>query len=437
MKKLQPVRGTRDILEEYYSELGSISLIWANITQLYGFNPVDTPILEDSEVFKKTLGATSDIIKKETYTFNDRSNNEITLRPEGTAPIVRLFINNKLQQALPQKFSYSGPMFRYDRPQKGRFRQFHQLGVEIIGEKDIYADIELINFAKHFVNETGVSDKSFKIHVNSLGDELSRKKYILELQNFFQDHRSRLTSESLERLKKNPLRILDTKNNEEKKLLIKAPKLKNFLNNESSDIFEEFKEGCRQLKIPITINDNLVRGLDYYNNVCYEFISNEIGAQDSFLAGGRYDGLIKKMGGPDYPGCGLAVGVERLLLLKPKVIENYKNYFTPLFNIAIAVGKENKIKAMQITNQIREAIDKADTRIDFENLRTGGTLDFICRDNLSKGLKYANDKGADYAIIIGNEEISNQEVIVKDLKKRAQNKVKIKEIIKDFKFTSH
>ena len=160
MKKLQPVRGTRDILEEYYLELGSISFIWANITKLYGFNPVDTPILEDSEVFKKTLGATSDIIKKETYTFNDRSNNEITLRPEGTAPIVRLFINNKLQQALPQKFSYSGPMFRYDRPQKGRFRQFHQLGVEIIGEKDIYADIELINFAKHFVNETGVSDKS-------------------------------------------------------------------------------------------------------------------------------------------------------------------------------------------------------------------------------------------------------------------------------------
>ena len=437
MKKLQPVRGTKDILEEDILELSAIGLVWTSLARLYGFNSVETPIFEDSDVFKKTLGMTSDIIKKETYTFKDRSNNEITLRPEGTAPIVRLFINNKLQQSLPQKFSYMGPMFRYDRPQKGRFRQFNQLGAETIGEKDIYADIELINFAKNFVNESGVSDKSFKIHVNSLGDEESRSKYISELQNFFEDHKKKLTSESLERLKKNPLRILDTKNNEEKKLLIKAPKLKNFLNNESSDLFEEFKEGCKQLKIPITINDNLVRGLDYYNNICYEFISNEIGAQDSFLAGGRYDGLIKKMGGPDYPGCGFAVGVERLLLLKPKMIKNYKDFFTPLSSIVIAVGKENKIKAMQITNKIREAIDKSDTRIDFENLRTGGTLDFICRDNLSKGLKYANDKGADFAIIIGNDEISNQEVIVKDLKKRVQNKVKIKEIIKDLKFTSH
>jgi len=158
MKKLQPVRGTKDILEEEYRQIVLIVTYWHYLTSAYGFKMIQTPIIEDSEVFKKTLGATSDIIKKETYTFNDRSNNEITLRPEGTAPIVRLFINNKLQQALPQKFSYSGPMFRYDRPQKGRFRQFHQLGVEIIGEKDIYADIELINFAKHFVNETGVSE---------------------------------------------------------------------------------------------------------------------------------------------------------------------------------------------------------------------------------------------------------------------------------------
>ena len=162
MKKLQPVRGTKDILEEDILELSAIGLVWTSLARLYGFNSVETPILEDSDVFKKTLGMTSDIIKKETYTFKDRSNNEITLRPEGTAPIVRLFINNKLQQSLPQKFSYMGPMFRYDRPQKGRFRQFNQLGAETIGEKDIYADIELINFAKNFVNESGVSDKSLK-----------------------------------------------------------------------------------------------------------------------------------------------------------------------------------------------------------------------------------------------------------------------------------
>ena len=188
----------------------------------------------------------------------------------------------------------------------------------MIGERDIYADIELISLAKLFVNESGVSDKSFKIQVNSLGDEVSRKKYILELQNFFQDHKKELTTESLERLKKNPLRILDTKNEEEKKLLIKAPKLKNFLSSQSSDIFSEFKDNCKELKIPIVVDDNLVIGLDYYNNICYEFVSKDIGSQDSFLAGGRYDGLIKKMGGPDYPGCGFAAGVERIRLLCSK-----------------------------------------------------------------------------------------------------------------------
>ncbi len=424
MKKLQTVRGTKDILEEDLLELESIKFIWGKIATLYGFNMVDTPIMEDSEVFKKTLGATSDIIKRETYTFKDRSNNEITLRPEGTAPIVRFFINNKLHNSLPQKLSYVGPMFRYDRPQKGRFRQFYQCGAEIIGEKDIYADIELINLAKHFVNEAGISDKSFKIHINSLGDEESRKKYVSELQKFFQDHKKKLTSESLERLKKNPLRILDTKNNEEKKLLIKAPKLKNFLTTESSDIFEEFKEGCKQLKISITLDDNLVRGLDYYNNICYEFISNDIGAQDSFLAGGRYDGLIKKMGGPDYPGCGFAVGIERLLMLKPHVIEDYKEFITPDSYVVIAVGKENKIKAMEIMNQLREVVDKEDT-ID---LLCQSSIDFICRDNLSKGLRYASEKKANFAIIIGQEEILNKEVTIKDLKKRAQKKIEIKDL---------
>ena len=178
--------------------------------------------------------------------------------------------------------------------EKERLREFYQLGVEIIGEKDISADLELIQMAKQFINAVGISDTKFKIHVNSLGDEESRKKYSIEIKNFFQDYKKDLTTESLERLKKNPLRILDTKNEKEKKLLVKAPKLKNFLSSSSSDIFDEFKENCKELKIPIFINDNLVRGLDYYNNICYEFVSNDIGSQDSFLAGGRYDGLIKK-----------------------------------------------------------------------------------------------------------------------------------------------
>ena len=411
MKKLQPVRGTKDILEEEYRQIVLIVTYWHYLTSAYGFNMIQTPIIEDSEVFKKTLGMTSDIIKKETYTFKDRSDNEITLRPEGTAPVVRFFINNKLHHGLPQKFSYQGEMFRYDRPQKGRLREFYQLGVEIIGEKDISADLELFQMARQFINAVGISDTKFKIHVNSLGDEESRKKYSVEIKNFFQDHKKDLTIESLERLKKNPLRILDTKNEKEKKLLAKAPKLKNFLSSGSSDIFDEFKENCKALKIPIFINDNLVRGLDYYNNICYEFVSNDIGSQDSFLAGGRYDGLIKKMGGPDYPGCGFAAGVERIRLLCSKNLKLPRG----LNYVAIAIGKENKIKAMKIINKFRGELE----------FNKYFPIDFICRDNLSKGLKYASEKKADYALILGDDEILNKKITIKELKTRKQTKINI------------
>ena len=411
MRKLQPVRGTKDILEEEHRQIVFITNYWQYITSAYGFNMIQTPIIEDSEVFKKTLGMTSDIIKKETYTFKDRSENEITLRPEGTAPVVRFFINNKLHHSLPQKLSYKGEMFRYDRPQKGRLSEFYQLGLEVIGEKDISADIELIQIAKQFVNTIGIKDNKFKILVNSLGDEESRKKYSIELKNFFQEHKKVLTNESLERLKKNPLRILDTKNEEEKKLLIKATKLKNFLSSQSSDIFSEFKDNCKELKIPIVVDDNLVRGLDYYNNICYEFVSKDIGSQDSFLAGGRYDGLIKKMGGPDYPGCGFAAGVERIRLLCSK---NFKlpvdiNY------VAIAIGNKNKIRAMKIINKFRD---------EFE-FNKYFSIDFICRDDLSKGLRYASEKKADFALILGDDEILKKEITIKELKSRKQIKINI------------
>ena len=438
MKKLTNVRGTNDLFEElivhkYYS------LIFDYLTYTHGFVEIETPILEYSDVFKKTLGSTSDIIKKETYTFKDRSNNELTLRPEGTAPVIRSFIEKRLNEPLPQKLTYSGPMFRYDRPQSGRYRQFHQLGAEIIGEKDISADLELIYIAKKFTNLLGISDKNFEIHVNSLGDEKGRKKYAIELKDFFQDHKKELTRESLERLKKNPLRILDTKNEKEKKLLIKSPKLKNFLSNESLDTFDEFKEHCKDLKIPIIANDNLVRGLDYYNNICYEFIGKLLGAQNTFLAGGRYDGLIKKMGGPDYPGCGFATGMERIALMDKKfrdkdimiqgippstLLQSQEDHYA-----VIVIGKENKIKALKIINIL---LEDQTSNPDKYNEKRFGPLKFnlICKDNLSKGLKYANGISAGYAIIIGENEISKQQLTIKDLNKQSQKIIKIKDFTK-------
>ena len=417
MKKIQPIRGTRDIMENEFLVYLNILNVFRNLTSNYGFREISTPIIEDSEVFKKTLGLTSDIIKKETYTFKDRSDNEITLRPEGTASIVRCFINNKLHQTLPQKITYSGPMFRYDRPQQGRFRQFHQLGAEIIGTKDISSDLELIYMARDFLNRIDLPENFFKIHVNNLGDKESRQKYSKELQNFFQDHRKKLTPESLDRLNKNPLRILDTKNKEEQKLLKKTPKLKNFLSNESLDIFDQFKEGSKKLQIPIVVNDNLVRGLDYYNHICYEFVSDRLGSKDSFLAGGRYDGLIKDMGGPDYPGCGFAAGIERIILICGSVIPILPEKYLMI----IALDKENKIKAMKITNQIRKVIDD---ELSKKN-STSFSVDLIFKNNLSKGLKYASEKKATHAVIIGEKEISQENIIIKDLKKRTQKKIQL------------
>ena len=414
MKKIQNVRGTKDLLEEEFSRYQEIINNFREITFKFGFKEIQTPILEHSEVFKKTLGLTSDIIKKETYTFKDRSDNQITLRPEGTASIIRCFISNKLNQILPQKLTYVGPMFRYDRPQEGRLRQFHQIGAEIIGIKNVNADLELVQISADFLEKINIKKNDFEIQINTLGDVDSRKKYSKRLKEFFHNFKKDLSRESLDRLEKNPLRILDTKNQEELKIIEKAPKLSEMLNNESIEIFDEFKDGCEKLGINIIVNEKLVRGLDYYNHICFEFISKQLGAQNSFLAGGRYDGLIGNLGGPDYPGCGFAAGIERILLLKNKSSEKLtKRIFT-----IISLGKNNNIEAMKIANKIRRELKET-------------VIDIICKDNLSKGLKYANEKKSTHAIIIGDDEISKKIVNFKDLKKKVQKKILISRLSKE------
>ena len=419
MKKIQNVRGTKDLLEEEFSRYQEIINNFRDITFKFGFKEIQTPILEHSEVFKKTLGLTSDIIKKETYTFKDRSDNQITLRPEGTASIVRSFISNKLNQILPQKLTYVGPMFRYDRPQQGRLRQFHQIGAEIIGIKDISADLELIQISLDFLEKINIKKNDFEIQINTLGDTESREKYSKKLKEFFQDFKKNLTKESMNRLEKNPLRILDTKNQEELKIIEKAPKLNEMLNSESIEIFDEFKDGCKKLGIKTIVNEKLVRGLDYYNHICFEFISKKLGAQNSFLAGGRYDGLIKQLGGPDYPGCGFAAGLERILILVDKPANKLLKKI-----VVIAIGKDNKIEALKIANQIRSGLNKWQS--------SEIVVDLICKDNLSKGLKYANEQIASHAIIIGDDEISQKIINLKDLKKKVQKQISLSDLTNDF-----
>ena len=248
------------------------------------------------------------------YTFNDLSGETITLRPEGTAGVARAFLSNGLAQNLPLKVFYSGPMFRYERPQKGRRRQFKQVGIELIGIDGSQADVEVISLGNHFLRELGLED-SFTIELNSLGDPDSRSEYKKALLEYLSAHKKNLSPNSIKRLEKNPLRILDSKDKEDQKITADAPLISNSLNDKSKKFFEEIRTGLEKLNISYVINERLVRGLDYYNHTAFEFVSQSLGAQGALLAGGRYDGLIKQMGGPDTPGIGWAAGIERLEML--------------------------------------------------------------------------------------------------------------------------
>ena len=284
--KLQSVRGTHDHLPEDMYKYNNIITKAENITSLYGFKPMATPIFEFSSVFKKTLGESSDIVTKEMYTFNDKGNEEVTLRPEGTAGIVRAIISNGLSQEMPFKAFYHGPMFRYERPQKGRLRQFHQIGIELLGAKSEQADIEIIACADNLIKELDI-DKSATLHINSLGNIIERKTYIEELILYLNDFKNKLSAESQNRFDKNPLRILDSKSEVDIEILKDAPKLINYLETESKDSFNKVLDGLTNLNIPYQINNKLVRGLDYYNNTTFEFVTDKLGSQSAIIAGGR------------------------------------------------------------------------------------------------------------------------------------------------------
>ena len=314
MPKLQPIRGTRDILPEERSRFRHIEEIARELALRYGYLETATPILEFSEVFKKTLGETSDVVKKEMYTFTDKGGDEVTLRPEGTAGIARMLISGGLTQDLPLKFFYQGPMFRYERPQKGRFRQFHQIGVELLGVPEPLGDIEVIALGSALLEKLGIREKT-TLQLNTLGTKISRGKFRTQLITYLNDFRSTLSVESRERIKVNPLRILDSKDANDKEILANAPRLFDSLDSESLEFFETVKEGLDHLGISYQLDSKLVRGLDYYCHTAFEFITPHLGAQGAVLAGGRYDGLVGQMGGPETAGIGWAGGIERLSLL--------------------------------------------------------------------------------------------------------------------------
>ena len=297
---MQPVRGTQDILPDTARRHRQVSETARRLAERYGFAEIATPIFEFTEVFARPIGETTDIVAKEMYTFDDHNGEELALRPENTASVVRAILSNGLIQSIPLKLFYNGPMFRHERPQKGRFRQFHQIGVELIGVAHPQADIEVIALGRRILDELGVGHR-IALELNSLGDTISRALYRGDLVKYLSDYASSLSEESRTRLQRNPLRILNSKDPRDQEIASGAPDLIDYLNPESRDFFARVCDGLDQLGIAYSRNPRLVRGLDYYTHTAFEFITADLGAQGTVMGGGRYDGLVETMGGPQCP----------------------------------------------------------------------------------------------------------------------------------------
>ncbi len=403
MTSLNPVRGTQDILPEEGRLYRRVEETAFEVAERYGFGEITTPIFEFTEVFSRTLGDTSDIVTKEMYTFEDKGGDQITLRPEGTAGVARAFISNGLQQNLPLKLFYRGPMFRYERPQKGRRRQFRQVGVEILGVATPQADIETISIAQTFLEELGLKDY-IKLELNSLGDTDSRSAYCDELVKYLSDHQDKLSKDSLERLDRNPMRILDSKDEGDQAVVVDAPRLQDNLNEASQSFFEDLCEGLTKLGIVFEHNTNLVRGLDYYCHTAFEFKTSDLGAQGTVLAGGRYDGLVDQMGGPETPGIGWAAGVERLSLLLDDGAEAKR----PI--AVIPVGDKAESEAMVVTEMLR---------------KKGYRVDLGYSGNLKKRMKRANRLNAVAAVLLGEDELTRNVGTLRNMDSGEQKEVSL------------
>src|ERR1700733_8427919 len=314
MPALQPVRGTQDLLPDAARRHRQVSETARATAALYGFDEIVTPIFEFTEVFARPIGEHTDIVAKEMYSLKDRGGEDLSLRPENTAGVVRAVLSNGLTQSIPLKFFYSGPMFRYERPQKGRYRQFHQIGVELLGVAQAQADVEVIALGHRILSELGIGDRG-ALELNTLGDPPSLASYRDALVAYFSSRRSELSEDSQRRLDTNPLRILDSKNPGDIRINSDAPSFGRILNGGSRDFFAAVRDGLDRLGIAYRLNPRLVRGLDYYTHSVFEFVTTDLGAQGTVLAGGRYDGLVELMGGPQMPGVGWAGGIERLALL--------------------------------------------------------------------------------------------------------------------------
>lgn len=408
-KKLQPIRGTHDLLPEEFSKFQAIVDVARELARLYNFDEMATPIFEATEVFARSMGESSDVVAKEMYSFESKGGDSMTLRPEFTAGIVRAFISNGMQQHLPLKLFSTGPLFRYERPQKGRQRQFHQVNFEWLGDDSVHADIELITLAGHFLRLITGSEKKCTLLINSLGDTASRAAYRQALIDYLTPYTSKLSEDSQRRLTVNPLRILDSKDTNDQKLLENAPVLTDFLSDvskarldticETMSRQEQSMTGHDILQIEVKPTPSLVRGLDYYSETVFEFVSDggDLGAQNTVLAGGRYDGLVEQMGGKPTPAIGFAAGIERLLLL---MSDDLTKTPTMLIHI-LPLDEKGDYTAQYFATKLRVHLYQAALEL---SLRQQCRVEVARSGNLKKRLERANKRGATHVIFLGGEE---------------------------------
>ncbi len=389
----RPVRGTHDLLGEALRRHRRVGETAREIAARWGYEEIATPIFEHTDVFARSLGDASDIVTKEMYSFTDRGGESITLRPENTAGVCRALITLGLAQSLPQKFYYCGPMFRYERPQKGRLRQFHQIGIECIGAPEPLADAEVIAAGAHILEELGVLEAT-TLELNSLGDPESRAAYRHALVRYLEGHRDRLSADSLVRLARNPLRILDSKDEGDRAVIAEAPLLEEHLNEASRGFFARVEDALARLGVSFERNPRLVRGLDYYTHTAFEFTTTRLGAQGAVMAGGRYDGLVETLGGPDVPGVGWAAGVERLALLLPEAPP------APRPIAVVPIGEVAEAEAMVLARDLR---------------RAGHLVELAFKGRPGQRLKRADRLGARLALSLGEEELARGIVRLRDL----------------------
>ncbi|MBQ2747532.1 MAG: histidine--tRNA ligase [Firmicutes bacterium] len=405
-------KGTKDVMPKEIYKWQFVEKKFREMCDRHGFKEVRTPMFEHTELFTRGVGDTTDIVEKQMYTFNDYANRSITLKPEGTASVVRAFVEHKVYADVqPTKMYYIIPCFRYEKPQSGRLREFHQLGIETFGTGNMMADAEIISLAYDFLNDLGIRD--VELRINSIGCPECRKKHREALKAFLEPKYDELCDTCKGRFDRNPLRILDCKSPVCQSLVEGAPMMLDYLCDDCQNAFEELKNNLTAMGIPFTVDPGIVRGLDYYTKTAFEFVSNNIGAQGTVCGGGRYDNLISEIGGPDIPGVGFGLGIERLLLVmeangivipEPESIDAFIAF----------MGERGKNYGMKLMRELRLAGVKTE-------------MDVLAR-NLKGQLKYADRLGAKYTVVVGDNELDEEYLLLKDMKNSTQESVSIHEI---------